>query len=105
MAACGFKLTQGKSFVNHDISSPVVNDITMQIVLMIMLLGSMHVHLVDVNGGILLGEFKLEEKIFMKILCGFEKYYPSGVLLFLKQTLYGVKNAAKNHFGNYDWVS
>ena len=41
----------------------------------------------------------------MKNLCGFEKYYLSGVLLFLKQTLYGVKNAAKKHFGNYYWVS
>ena len=31
----------------------------------------------------------------MKILCGFETYYPPAVLLFLKQTLYVVKNAAK----------
>ena len=60
-----------------------------------MLMGSMHAHLVDVNGAFLLGEFKLEEKFFMKILHGFEKYYPPGVLLFLKQTLYSVKNTAK----------
>ena len=57
MAAHGFKQTQVKSFVHHNISSPVVHDTTMQIVLVIMLMGSMCAHLVDVNGGFLLGEF------------------------------------------------
>ena len=71
------------------------DDITVQIVLVIMLMGRMCVHLVDVNGAFLLGEFKLEEKIFMKIPCRFKKYYLPGVLLFLKCTLYGVKNAVK----------
>ena len=86
---------QSKSFIHHNILLPVMHDITMQIVLAIMLMGSMHAHLVDVNGAFLLGEFKLEEEIFKKIPCGFEKYYSPGVLLFLKWTLYGVKNAAK----------
>ena len=67
----------------------------MQVVLAIMVMGSMHSHLVDVNGTCLLGEIKMEEKIFMEILHGFKKYYPPGVLLVLKQTLYGVKDAAK----------
>ena len=48
MAAHGFKQNEGKSFIHHDISSPVMNDITVQIVLVIMLMGSMHAHLVDV---------------------------------------------------------
>ena len=48
-----------------------------------------------VNGAFLLGEFKPEKKIFMKILHGFEKYYPPGELLLLKWTLYRVKNAVK----------
>ena len=51
--------------------------------------------MVDVIGTFLLCEFKLEERIFLKIPCGFEKHYPPGVLLFSKHTLYGVKNAAK----------
>ena len=33
--------------------------------------------------------------LFMKISCGFEHFYLQGGLLFLKQMLYGVKNAAK----------
>ena len=72
-----------------------MHDITMQNVLVIMQMGSMCAHLVDVNGAFLLGEFTLEERIFMKILHGFKKYYPPGVLLFLKWTMYRVKNAVK----------
>ena len=52
-------------------------------------------HLVDVNSAFLLGEFKPDEKIYMKIPWGFKKIYPDSGLLFLKRTLYGVKNAAK----------
>ena len=66
------------------ISSPVMYDITVRIVLVLMLMGNMVTHLVDVNGAFLLGKFKLDEKIFMKIPCGFEKIYPQGGLLFLK---------------------
>ena len=59
-----------------------------------MLMGGFAAHLVDVNGAFLLGQFKPEEKIYMKIPLGFKKFYPSGGLLFLKCTLYGIKNAA-----------
>ena len=48
------KQTQGKSFVHHNISSPVVHDITVQIVLVLMLMGGFAAHLVDVNGAFLL---------------------------------------------------
>ena len=60
-----------------------------------MLMGRFATHLVDVNGAFLLGWLKPKEKIYMKIPLGFKKFYPSGGLLFLKHTLYGVKNAAK----------
>ena len=93
-AAHAIKQTQGKSFVHHNIPFPVTHDITVQIVLAIMLMGSMCAHLDDVNG-LFLGEFKPEERISMKIPCGFKKYFPLGVLLFLKHTLYGLKNGAK----------
>ena len=95
LVAQGFKPTQGKSFVHHNISSPVVHNITVQIVLVLMLMGGFAAHLVDMNGAFLLGQFKPKEKIYMNIPLGFKKFYQSGGLLFLKHTLYGVKNAAK----------
>ena len=42
-----------------------------------------------------MGQFKPEEKIYTKLLLGFEKFYPSGGLLFLKCALNGLKNVAK----------
>ena len=82
LAARGFKQTQGKLFVHHDISSVVVHDVTVRIMLVLMLMGNMEAHLVDVNGAFLLGEFKLDEKILMRIPHGFEKFYLQGGLLF-----------------------
>ena len=61
---------QGKSYVHHDISSPVVHDITVHIVLVLMLMGKLAVHLVDMNGALLFGHFKPEERIYMKVLKG-----------------------------------
>ena len=52
-------------------------------------------HIVDVNGAFLLGEFKENEHIYMKVPKGFERFYSSDVLLYLRKTLYSVKNAAK----------
>ena len=95
LAARGFKQMQGNSFVHHNISSLVMHGITMSIILVFMPKGKLSAHLVNVNGAFLLGEFKPREKIDMKIPWGFEKFYPHGGLLFLKRTLYGVKNAAK----------
>ena len=58
-----------------------MHDITVRIVLVLMLMGNIVAHLVDVNGAFLSGK---DEKIFMKIPHGFEKFYLQGGLLFLK---------------------
>ena len=52
-------------------------------------------HIVDVNGAFLLGEFRENEHIYMKIPMGFERFYSPDILLYMRKTLYGVKNAAK----------
>ena len=94
LAARGFKQTHGKSFVYHDISSPVVHDIPVHIVLTILLMSGWAAHIVDVNRAFLLGEFRENEHIYMKIPKGFEKFYSPDILLYLRKALYGVKNAA-----------
>ena len=62
LVAQGYKETQGKSCVHHDISSPVVHDITVQIVLVLMLMSSLAAHVVDVNGVFLLGAVQANRK-------------------------------------------
>ena len=59
----GFQQNHVKVFVNHDISSPIVHDIPVCIILVLMLMGDTSEHWVDVNGAFLLGEFKHNEKI------------------------------------------
>ena len=64
----------GKSFVYHDILSPVVHDITVHIVLTMLFMPGWAAHIVDVNGAFLLDEFKENEHIYMKkYQRGFEK--------------------------------
>ena len=88
LAARGFKQTHGKSFEYHNISSPVVHDITVRIVLTILLMSSWAAHIVDVNGAFLLGEFRENEHIYMKVPKGFERFYSSDVLLYLCKTIW-----------------
>ena len=95
LAARGFKQTHGKSFEYHDISSPVVHDITVHIVLSILLMSGWTAHIGDMNGVFWLGEFRENEHIYMKVPKGFERFYSPDILLYLRKTLYGVKNAAK----------
>ena len=63
-----------------------MHDITVHIVLVLMLMGNLSAHLVDVNGAFLLGEFKPDKKIYMKIPWGFKNFYPQDGLLFPKIT-------------------
>ena len=98
LVARGFKQTHGKSFEYHDILSPVVHDIMVRIVLTILLMSGWAAHIVDVNGAFLLGEFRENEHIYMKVPKGFECFYSLDVLLYLHKTLYGVKNAAKAYW-------
>ena len=51
------------------------------------------VHIVDVKGAFLYGEFKDGEK-YLKVLLGFEQFYGDGTALLLKKMLYGLKQVA-----------
>ena len=84
----------------HDISSLVVHDITVHIVLTMLLMSSWAAHIVDVNGAFLLGEFKENEHIYMKIPKRFEKFYSLDVLLYLKKHCMALEMLQK-HFGDY----
>ena len=50
--------------------------------------------IVDVKGAFLHGTFKNNKEIYMKVPQGFEKHYPTYVMLHLMRTLYGLVQAA-----------
>ena len=59
-----------------------------------MIMGEMYAELNDVKGAFLNGTFSNNEKLYMKVPQGFERFYPSNVVLLLKKTIYGLKQAA-----------
>jgi Reverse transcriptase (RNA-dependent DNA polymerase) len=71
-----------------------VNEATILITFVLMLLAGWVGYIVDVNSAFLHGHFKEKHKMYMSIPKGFEKYYGSDVVLLLQKTLYGTKQAA-----------
>ena len=95
LAARGFKQRAGVSYDPRDIMSPVVHEITVRIMLVLMIMALWLAEIIGVKGAFLKASFDPKQKVYMEIPKGFEKFYPKNVLLLLKKTLYGVKNAAK----------
>ncbi len=91
MNAREFKQVEGQHYNGTTISSPVTNSATIRIVLTLMIMADMLAHVVDGKGAFLHGEFEDWEVIHMKVSQGFEKHFPEGSVLLLKQCLYGLK--------------
>ena len=92
--ARGFEQVDSEHYDSQMKGSPVVSHVMIMIMLIIMLMAGMYSHLLDVNGAFLLGQFNHGKTIYMGMPQGFEKYYPSNVVLLLLQTLYGLIQAA-----------
>ena len=94
LVARGFEQVDGDHFRSDELAAPVVNDMTIRIVFILMIMAKYCGELMDVRGAFLLGEFGKEEKLYMEVPKGFEKFYPIGVVLLLLKTIYGLKQAA-----------
>jgi hypothetical protein len=92
--ARGFEQVDGEHYDSQTKAAPVVNEATIFIVLILMVMGDLYGELMDVCGAFLNGEFSRGEVIYMSVPQGFEKYYGKDVLLLLKKTIYGLKQAA-----------
>jgi hypothetical protein len=60
-----------------------------------MVMASIIVHIVDVRGAFLHGEFEDREKVHMAIPHSFEKHFPAECVILLLKCLYGLKQAAR----------
>ena len=84
VVARGFKQRAGLHYDPATISLPVTCNVTIRIVFVMMLLAGWTARVVDVKGAFLHGGFENDEKIFMKIPKGFEKYYSKTAVLRLR---------------------
>jgi hypothetical protein len=93
---CRFKQVEGVHYNGTSTHAPVTNTGTIQIVLMLMIIAywQWQGQIVDVKGAFLYVEFEDGKVIYMKVPCGFEKFYLDDVVLKLKKCFYGLKQAA-----------
>ena len=90
----GFKQIDGMHYHEDDKSAPVINDITVRVMLTFMLMAGYTSYILDIVGAFLHGHFSNDEKIYTTVPKGFERYYPKNCMLQLMKTLYGCKQAA-----------
>ena len=90
----GFKQIEGEHFESSNIHAPVANGVTIRIVFTIMIIGRLEVEVIDVNGAFLHGEFEPEERVYIEIPEGWDKFYGEDEVLLLCKTLYGTLQAA-----------
>ena len=91
----GYEQIAGEHYDEDSIASPVTNDTTVRVALVIMIMARYGSHLLDVKGPYLHGEFDNNEIIYFKVPQGFEEFYdPNEYYLLLQKTAYGLKQAA-----------
>jgi hypothetical protein len=84
----------GIHYDSSNILSPVKNDATIRIIMVLMIIFKWSAQLVDVKGAFLCRNLKDGQEIFMEFPEGFEEFYGAYVLMLLLQTIYELKQAA-----------
>lgn len=94
ITAKGYEQVDGVHYDADNIASPVVDDLTIMIVLVLTILGGWAPQLVDVKGAFLNGHLDPKHKMYIRVPEGFEKWFGTSVVLLLCKALYGTKQAA-----------
>lgn len=84
----------GQHYFENDKAAPVVNDMTICIVMVMMLLAGWWAELLDTKGVFLNGCFENGEVLYMEIPQVFEKFWLPNELVRLLKTIYGLKQVA-----------
>ena len=93
--AHGFKQQPDVHFKKDSISSPVTNEVTIRVVLVIMIVLQLLSGVLDVKGAFLQGEFEHdEEQIYLIVPDGLKEECGDNILLKLLAPIYGLRNAS-----------
>eukprot|EP00957_Ditylum_brightwellii_P058847 4461753-Ditylum_brightwellii.AAC.1 len=76
LTARGFEQEEGVHYYSHNLSAPVVHDMTIRIVFVLIIMAGWITQLLDVEGAFLNGHFQNGEILYMGVPQGFQKYYP-----------------------------
>ena len=90
LALQGFQQKEGLQYQHDDKSAPVINAMSIKIILVLVVLGNWFTKIIDVQGAFLHGQFqRRKEKLYTEVPEGFEKYYPHNAILLMLRTIYG----------------
>ena len=91
----GFEQVPNIQYRPEWISAPVSNAVTIRIVLVILLMMGGYAYVIDVCSAFLLGLFDNDdERVYVSVTNGWERFSPKNVVLLLLKTVYGLKQAA-----------
>eukprot|EP00957_Ditylum_brightwellii_P167544 12754694-Ditylum_brightwellii.AAC.1 len=90
----GYDQVDGLHYNSQDLLAPVVNNMTVRIVVILIIMASCVSELLDAQGAFLNNRFQNGEQLFMHVPQGIAKFYPPDVLLLLLQIIDGLKQAA-----------
>jgi hypothetical protein len=93
--ARGYEQQPGVHYFDDDISSPTVNDTTIRVLFVLMLMAEFDAHIVDICGAFLLGRFGREEVMFMEVPDGFEQHFNENEIIELQVPIYGCKQSGR----------
>ena len=94
LTAQGYEQRPGEHYEETGVSSPVVNEASIFLMLIIAIIARWYLDLNDVQGAFLEGLFSHAERLYMHVPKGHEKFYPMNVVLLLLKTIHGLKQAA-----------
>jgi len=90
----GYMQQEDFHFDPNEVSSPVVHEVTIRILLVLLLVMKLTGGVIDVEGAFLLGRLDPGIEIYIAVPQGFEKYYKPTDVLLLERTMYGTRQAA-----------
>jgi hypothetical protein len=92
--ARGFEQVGGKNYDKTQILSPVVDEITVRMVLTLICISRWCTMLFKVKGAFICGNFENGEQLYMEVPQGFERFCSANAVLLLLKTINGLKKAA-----------
>ena len=90
----GSEQQEGIHYIHKHISSPVTNDVIIQIVLVLMIMANWALYLCNMHGTLLIEEFEGEEELLVEVPRGFESKYARKTYLRLRKGIYGLRQEA-----------
>ena len=95
---CKYKQQLELYYFKDNISSLTVNDITIRILLVLILMICYRAHIIDMKGAFLLGYFEKGEELFIEVPSSFEEYFSENDVIKLKVLIHRLKQAAKTFY-------